>query len=94
MKYFGYCKICRIIGPAPRQVRQAKYKQSKLMKTNTLSNTLAIAVVGTVGIASMAHLSANSIPLVAEIIGYFAVVALVAVAAIDYRAGPRSYVAR
>jgi hypothetical protein len=64
------------------------------MKTNTLSYTLAVAAAGAAVIASVAHLSANSIPLVAEIVGYFAVVALVAVAAIDYRAGPKSYAAR
>ena len=64
------------------------------MKSNLLSYTLAAAIAGAVTIAGAAQLTANVLPLVAPILGYLAVVALVAVAAIDYRTGPKSYVGR
>ena len=64
------------------------------MKTNTMTGIVAPALAGSVALAVGIHISANYMPYVAVSVSYFAVVVLLALAAVDYRVGPKSYAAR
>lgn len=73
-------------GHAPNRVPQIITKPIKYMKTNTLQITLT-------GIAA-SSLALFAVTTIAVAVSYAAAAMLIAVAAVDYRQGPRSYVAR
>lgn len=85
-KYFGYCKICRIVGPSPKQVAQDKTQTDiNFMKTNTIqviTTTVAVALVAGFG---STKLTGDYLTGVTVSVAYLAVAALVAMAAADYR---------
>ena len=85
-KYFSYCKPCRILLPSTKSGANRNHKTPNLMKHNTLHLTLtAIAA------SSLAMFAVTTI---AVTVSYLAVAILVAVAAVDYRQGPKCYAAR
>lgn len=56
------------------------------MKTNSLHVTLTAIIASS--------LALFAVPMIAVTVSYLAVAILIAVAAVDYRQGPRSYAAR
>lgn len=86
MKYYDYCKPCRILRPAPRKVPRQNNQPTKFMKNHALHISLA-AIVG----SGIALLAATNIALG---VSYVAVGILLAVAALDYRQGPKNYASR
>ena len=64
------------------------------MKTNTLKLLLLLVAVCGLPLIATTRIVASDPSIVSIGISYFAVASLFAVAALDYRAAPRSYVAR
>ena len=93
-KYLNYCKQCCIVVPAPNAGAQQKHQTTNLMKTNTYQ--IAITAVATSGLAlfAMTNHTAGFLPAIAASVSYITIVVLIALAAVDYRVGPRSYAAR
>lgn len=71
---------------APNEVLKIITKPTKYMKTNTLQITLT-------GIAA-SSLALVAVTTIAVAVSYAAVAILIAVAAVDYRQGPKSYAVR
>lgn len=67
---------------------------NKHMKTNMMSLSVASISIGAVALMFASRINSNDLPIVALVVSYLAVGVLVAVAAIDYRAGSRSYLVR
>lgn len=83
-KYLDYCKLCGIVGPAPRQVPTNKLKTTYRMKTNTTNVILTAVFVSVIALTATSK-SAFDFSLLAAGIGYTAVAIMAAVAAVDYR---------
>jgi hypothetical protein len=65
------------------------------MKTNTLKVILGMIAISAIGLIVMRKASASDLlPTVAVTISYLAVAIIVAVAAVDYRVGPKNYASR
>ena len=93
-KYYDYCKVGSILcawtnsGPA---------KTNPIyMNTNTIIKiSLSVVSLCIVAFVANTHHTADYLPAMTTGVSYFAVLALVAVAAIDYRAsGPKSVTGR
>ena len=93
-KYYDYCKVGSILC-AWTNSGPAKTKQIS-MNTNTIIKiSLSVLALGTVTFVANTHHTADYLPAMTTGVSYFAVLALVAVAAIDYRAsGPKSITGR
>lgn len=93
-KYYDYCKSGSILCARLKKGHQ----QSKpiYMNTNTIVKvTLSIISIGAVAFAATTHHTADYLPAMTEAVSYFAVVLLIAVAAIDYRTNtPKSVTGR
>ena len=93
-KYYDYCKSESILCARPKKGRH----QIKpiYMNTNTIIKvTLSIISIGAVAFAATTHHAADYLPAMTEGVSYFAVVLLIAVAAIDYRTNtPKSVTGR
>lgn len=93
-KYYAYCKswciLCAWINSGPPITKPISMKTNSLIKVSL--SVISLAAVAFV--ASTQH-TADYVAVVAKGVSYFAVVALVAVAAIDYRvSGPKSVTGR
>lgn len=85
-KYLDYCKQCRILRPAPRKVPRQNNQPTKFMKNNTLQITLTAIAASGIALFAISN--------IAVAVSYVAVGILVAVAAVDYRQGPKHYASR
>ena len=65
------------------------------MKTNTLKVILSTAIIGAISLMAIGKaLAGNLMPNLAVTVSYLAISILVALAAVDYRGGSRSYLIR
>lgn len=85
-KYFYYCKPCRILLTSTQSVPRHNKPTCNFMKNNMLQISLTAVVA-----SSLALIAVTTIAIT---VSYLAVAILVAVAAIDYRQGSKSYAAR
>ena len=95
-KYFNYCKSCRMLPPAPRQVPQPNINQPTFMKTNTRKAIVILSVVASGAIVMLAatKIAASYFELMAIGVSYTAVATLVALAIVDYRGNVKDYAGR
>lgn len=73
-------------GHAPNQVPNQNNGNTNFMKTNALQITLTGILISSLALVAVTT--------IAIAVGYAAVAILLAVAAVDYRQGPKSYAAR
>jgi hypothetical protein len=64
------------------------------MKTNTLNVLLATASIAATGLIAVTKITAGALPAIPVVASYIAVAILVALVALDYRVGQKSYSAR
>lgn len=85
-KYLDYCKLCCILRPASKRVPRQNNQPTKFMKNNTLQITLTAIAASGIALFALANIAVG--------VSYVAVGILVAVAAVDYRQGPKNYASR
>ena len=64
------------------------------MKPNTLQIAITALATGGLAMFAMINHALGLLPAIAVSVSYMAVVILIALAVVDYRIGPKSYVAR
>lgn len=89
-KYLDYRKPCRIL-PAVTHTGATNTKQTNQvsMKTNTIKVITTIASLGLIAGLGSTTVTGNYLTAVAVTVSYLAVVALIAIAAADYRPGSK-----
>ena len=93
-KYLDYCKRCRIIPVRPNEVSRQKHQPTNFMKNTNNKAIIAAVVVSTIALIGLTKMAASVVPEIAVASAYLSVAVLFALAAIDYRVGPKGYSAR
>ncbi len=93
-KYYDYCKVgsilCAWINSGPAKTKPISMNTNMIIKVS-----LSILSLGAVAFAANTHHAADYLPALTTSVSYLAVLALVAVAALDYRvSGPKSITGR
>jgi len=64
------------------------------MKTNTINALITAASISGLGLIAMTKIAAGALPAIPVVASYITVAVLVALVALDYRVGQKSYSAR
>ncbi len=93
-KYLDYYKIWRIIWVRPNEVPDKKHQPANFMKNTNNKAIIAAVIVGIIALIGLTKVAASVVPEIAIASAYVAVAVLFALAAIDYRVGPKGYSSR
>ena len=90
-KYLDYCKTCRIMWVRPNKVARQKHQPTNFMKNTNNKAIIAAVIVSTIALIGLTKMAASVVPEIAIASAYVAVATLFALAAVDYRVGPKGY---
>lgn len=93
-KYLDYYKTCRIMWVRPNEVPDKKHRPTNFMKNTKNKAIIAAVIVGIIAMIGLTKMAASVIPELAVASAYVSVAIMFALAAVDYRVGPKGYSSR